>query len=207
MTIYTKEQLQALPKIFRLNLINSITGIKPANLIGTKSPRGLTNLAIFSSVVHLGSHPALLGLFVRPGDEVPRHSFENLKATGHYTINHVHADFIARAHQTSAKYPVEVSEFSACGFTEEYLPDFPVPFVQESPLKIGMRLVETLPIRANGTTLVIGEVQLLQLDQSILSTEGYLDLEASGAAGISGLNSYYRLQKIASFPYARPEEK
>ena len=32
-------------KINRLNLINSITGIKPANLIGTISKDGHTNLA------------------------------------------------------------------------------------------------------------------------------------------------------------------
>lgn len=205
--IYTKEQLLALPKIYRLNLVNSITGIKPANLIGTRSPDGRSNLAVFSSVVHLGSSPALLGLIVRPGDEVPRHSFENLQATGTYTINHVHHTHIAEAHQTSAKYPREVSEFGACGFTEYALPGFPAPFVQESPLKIGMRFLEALPIRANGTTLVIGEVQLIELDEHIIDEEGYLDLERNGTAGISGLNSYYRLQKIASFPYARPEEK
>ena len=46
---YSEESLKTLNKIYRLNLINSITGYKPANLIGTKSKNGVTNLAIFSS--------------------------------------------------------------------------------------------------------------------------------------------------------------
>ena len=41
-------------KIKRLNIVNSITGIKPGNLIATMSKENETNLAIFSSVVHLG---------------------------------------------------------------------------------------------------------------------------------------------------------
>ncbi len=202
-----KIDLEALPKIYRLNLVNSITGIKPANLVGTRSENGSSNLAIFSSVVHLGSNPALLGFFVRPGDEVPRHSFENIQASGYYTINQVQEDQVARAHQTSAKYARSVSEFEACGFTEQWLDDFPAPFVAESRLKIGMKLLEILPIKANGTTLVIGEVQLLEVADAVVSEEGYLDLQAVRAAGISGLNTYYKLEKIATFPYARPEEK
>ena len=33
--IYTHEQIQELDRLSRLKIINSITGIKPANLIGT----------------------------------------------------------------------------------------------------------------------------------------------------------------------------
>ena len=49
----TKEQIQQTSRIKRLNIINSITGVKPANLIGSISDNGHSNLAIFSSVVHL----------------------------------------------------------------------------------------------------------------------------------------------------------
>ena len=63
---YTKEDIAALDRISRLKIINSVTGVKPANLIGTINKRGITNLAVFSSVVHLGSNPALLGLISRP---------------------------------------------------------------------------------------------------------------------------------------------
>ena len=65
-------------KIYRLNLINSITGYKSAQLIGTQNNAGATNLAVFSSVIHLGSNPPLIGFILRP-TTVPRHTFANLK--------------------------------------------------------------------------------------------------------------------------------
>lgn len=80
---FTKEDVLNLPKINRLNLINSCTGYKSANLIGTKSKDGKSNVAIFSSVTHLGSEPALLGFILRPAT-VPRNSYSNMKETGFF---------------------------------------------------------------------------------------------------------------------------
>ena len=57
----TLEDIRQLEKRHRANLINSITGVKSANLIGTRNKEGNTNLSIVSSVVHLGSNPALIG--------------------------------------------------------------------------------------------------------------------------------------------------
>ena len=54
----TKTEIASLKKVPRLNIINSITGIKPGNVVGTKSKDGISNLAIISSVVHLSSKPA-----------------------------------------------------------------------------------------------------------------------------------------------------
>jgi len=90
----TQEQIQQTPRIKRLNLINSITGVKPANLIGTVSDDGHTNLAVFSSIVHLGSNPALLGFVLRPQHEVRRDTYDNILQNKCYTINHIHTDFI-----------------------------------------------------------------------------------------------------------------
>jgi flavin reductase (DIM6/NTAB) family NADH-FMN oxidoreductase RutF len=204
MLYFDKATLQSLEKIKRLNIVNSITGIKPANLVGTISPDNKTNLAIFSSVIHLGSNPALLGMVVRPAGEVARHTYENIKATGRYTINHVHHRFIQQAHYTSAKFERDESEFAACGFTEIYLADWPAPYVAESTVRMGMQLVEEISIERNGTVLLIGEVAQLYLPPEALNEQGYLDLATAGSAGISGLNTYYTLQKTGSFSYARP---
>ncbi len=202
----TKEDIKSLDKAKRLNIINSITGIKPANLIGTVSEDNVANVAIFSSVIHLGSNPALLGFIVRPTGEVPRNTYENILANGNYTINHVNESFVKNAHYTSAKFPSEVSEFDRCGLTDEYLHDFKAPFVKESSIKIGMKYCESIPIERNGTILVIGEVEHVILPEEIVNEKGYIDLGEAEVAGISGLNSYYKLDKIASFPYVRLEE-
>ncbi len=203
---FTEADIEKLDRIFRLNLINAVTGIKPANLIGTISSVGEKNLAIFSSVIHLGSNPPLIGFIVRPSDELPRHTCENIRENGFYTINHVHREFIERAHYTSAKFDRAVSEYEACRLTEEYAGDFPAPFVKESRLKLGMQLEQELPIALNGTILMIGSVKLAIVPDEIISDEGYLNLAKVDDVGISGLSSYYALKKIADFPYARVEQ-
>jgi len=204
--ILQRSDIENMPRIERLNLINSITGIKPANLVGTVSEEGSTNLAIFSSVIHLGSHPPLLAFIVRPAGEVNRHTYENIKATGVYTINHVHRLSTTRAHYTSAKFPADISEFDACGFTPQYVDGFPAPFVKESFLKIGLRFREEIFISLNKTTMVIGEVEYIMLPDAAIDKEGHLDLEVLEDVGISGLNTYYSLKKVAQYPYARPDD-
>ncbi|KAA9338149.1 flavin reductase family protein [Hymenobacter busanensis] len=194
--------IQAFDKLFRLNLVNSLPGYKPANLIGTAAPDGATNLAIFSSVVHLGSDPPLLGMVTRP-TSVPRHTYENIRATGSYTINHVTDGQVAAAHYTSANFPREESEFAQCGFTPEYRHGFPAPYVAESRISIGLRLVAEVPIELNGTVLLIGQVEHVYLDDAALQPDGTLDLAAVQSVAISGLDGYHRVSPLAAFAYAR----
>ncbi len=203
---WTKEAIKALDFKFRLNLINSITGIKPANLIGTISDSGITNLAIFSSVIHLGSDPALLGFIVRPTGEVPRHTYQNIIANGLYTINHIHESFIKRAHYTSAKFESEQSEFDMCKLTEEYLAGWKAPFVKESKLKIAMEFMESIPLKRNNTTMIIGQVAHIFIDDIAINEKGRIDLAALNDVGLSGLNRYYSLEEIEEHPYARVNE-
>lgn len=199
----SKADIENTPRVKRLNIINSVSGIKPGNLIGTKSSVGLPNLAIISSVVHLGSNPALLGYILRPADEVRRHTYENILETGFFTINHIHQSFIKEAHYTSAKFEAEESEFEKCGLTEEYQYDFQAPFVGESQLKMGLKHVESVEIKSNGTLMVVGEIQHLVIPDDSIDDRGYLDLGKANDVGISGLNSYYEMKKIGEFPYAR----
>ncbi len=206
MKYFSKTDIRDLGKINRLNLINSVTGIKPANLLGTKSKDGQENLAIISSVVHVGSNPALVGFMIRPTGEVPRHTYKNIKETGVFTINHVPYSMAEQAHYTSAKFEREQSEFEACCFTPQYEHDFHAPFVMESQVKIGLKVVEELPIQSNGCLFLIGEVLHLFVADKALSPEGYINLEEIETAGVGGLNTYYSLQKGDRYPYARVKD-
>ena len=194
---YTKQDIETMNHVTRLKIINSVTGIKPANLIGTTSNLGETNLAVFSSIVHLGSNPALLGFISRPQTAEVGHTYRNIKENQQYTINHIHPEFIKNAHYTSAKFDKGISEFGRCGFTEEYISSFKAPFVQESVFKMGMRFKEVIDIKLNGTMLVIGEVEHLIIPETAFVDDD-IDLEQTNGVGISGLNSYYELKKIAS---------
>ena len=198
----TAADIRAFERIYRLNLVNGLPGFKPANLVGTAAPDGATNLAIFSSVLHLGSAPPLLGMVTRP-TTVPRHTYQNIKSSGCYTLNHVPVVMAANAHYTSADFSPDVSEFSVCGFTPEYRDGFPAPYVAESPLSIGLRLLEEHHI-SNGTVLLVGTVEHVYLQEEGLRADGTLDLAALGDACISGLDGYHAVAPPVRFGYARP---
>ena len=128
MTI-TKENILELEKQYRANFVNSISGFKSASLIGTISNKGNTNLAIFNSVIHIGANPPALAFLMRPVS-VERHTYENIKETGFFTINHINKEIYKRAHQTSARYEKEISEFDESELTPEYSEKFKAPYVK-----------------------------------------------------------------------------
>ena len=197
------EDIKKLEKTKRLKLINSITGVKPANLIGTKNKGGISNLAIFSSVVHLGSKPPLLAFVTRTSKDVNRNTLNNILETKYYTINQIQKEFVKNAHYTSAKFNENISEFEMCKIEEENIDDFFAPFVKKSNLKIGMKLKEMIPIKSNDSTLVVGQVMKIIIDKSFLKNDFMFDLEKSGSIAIGGLNEYFTIKNLDHFPYVR----
>lgn len=189
-------------RIYRLNMVNSISGYKPANLIGTRSESGRENVAIFSSVVHLGSDPALLGFIMRP-TTVERHTYDNVIKTKSYTINHVPDHLTDMAHYSSAKFDDDTAEFDVCSLIPEYIDGLWAPFVADAPVRMGMRFIQEIPIEINGTIMIIGSVEHLHIREHIIEPDGALNLESAGSASVSGLNTYYSSRRIAKYPYAR----
>ncbi|MBD0404048.1 flavin reductase family protein [Flammeovirga sp. EKP202] len=201
-----KQEIDTLEFKFKINLINSITGIKPGNLIGTVDKEGNENLAIFSSVFHLGSNPPLIAFVTRPSQEVPRHTLQNILETSSYTVNHVVTDKIVNAHLTSAKFDKGISEFDACNLTPEYHPEINAPFVKESKIQIGMTLEDIMDVKANKTKIVIGRVNFLHIkEEKIVDDQGNINLSEAQSAGISGLRSYYSFQNLATLPIAHTD--
>lgn len=198
----TKHDIGRMEKVYRLNLVNSLSGVKSVNLIGTISAGNITNLAVVSSVVHLSSSPAILGFMQRPLT-VPRHTYKNIHETGEFSINMVSRNFTGKAHYTSAKFDDSQSEFEECGFTPQYFDESKAPCVAESPLKILLKYEEEYSIQASGTILMVGSVQAVYLPQNAVDDTGMIDMELLQAAGLSGLNTYYDLTKTAVYPYAR----
>ena len=200
---FSKQDILNTPRIIRLNLINSITGIKPGNLIGTISKDGHSNLAIFSSVIHLGSNPALIGFITRPNKKVRRDTLNNILETNYFTINHIHQDFIEQSHKTSGKYNKDESEFNMCNLTEDYLFDFLAPFVKESKIKMGLKLQSIIDIPDNQTKLITGSIEHIYIEDIALEDNGDINLQIINDVGIGGLNNYYKLEKVAHYPYFR----
>ena len=205
MHYFSKAEIAELNNRYRNNLINSISGYKSANLIGTISKTGITNLAVFNSIVHLGSNPALLGFILRP-TTVPRHSFSNMKENGVFTINHIAKNQIEAAHHSSAKYPEEISEFDQTELNPVYKNDFAAPFVEDAPVQIACRYVNDYLIEENDTRLVVGAIEGVYIDDKMILDDGWVQLDLGEVVTINGLDGYALPQLIERFPYARPKE-
>jgi flavin reductase (DIM6/NTAB) family NADH-FMN oxidoreductase RutF len=200
---FSNIDIQRLEKGFRTNFVNSLSGFKSANLIGTISNTQKTNLAVFSSVIHVGANPPAMAILVRTAT-VERNTYSNIKENGFFTINHIHKDFFRMAHQTSARYSKEISEFDECGFTPEFTDTLPAPYVKEATIKIGLKMVEEHVIQFNQTVFIVGEVLEVLLDDSLIQKDGYIDIEKANTVAITGLDSYHTTQRITRLSYAKP---
>lgn len=200
------DNIREMEKIYRLNLINSCTGYKSANLIATRSKDGNPNVAVFSSVIHIGSDPSLLGFVTRPLS-VARNTYNNIKETSFFTVNHVHEKMIEQAHQTAAKYAEDISEFHQTGLKEEYLDDFFAPYVEQSEVKLGCKYVNEYEIRENNTLLIIASIEHIYFDEGIQMPDGWLRLDDAGTVAINGLDGYSLPSLLDRFHYARPNQE
>lgn len=203
--MYNLSQIEHLEPRFRTNLINSLGGFKSCALIGTKSKYGNENLAIFSSLFHLGAHPALCGIIIRPNEE-KENTLGNITNTKYYTINHISPSFYKQAHQCSAKYKEGQSEFKFVGLTPEYVESIPAPFVKESAIKFGCEMVQKIDIQLNNTYLIIGKIVKVIVPDSFVGEDGFINLEQAGTITCSGLDSYHTTNKLARLSYAKVDK-
>lgn len=201
------ETLASYERFYRGNLINSVTGYKSANLLGTKSEDGVDNVAIFSSVTHLGSDPALFSFVQRPLGYGVGHTYYNLKETGHITLNHLNMNLVDRGHQSSAKYDPGISEFDNLGIPALHRDGFYAPFVKEANIQVAATYENEYLLKENNCILVICRITDIFLKDGILKEDGWLHLEEAGTATINGLDGYATGQTHKRLSYAQVDKE
>lgn len=198
---FNTDHVSQMDSRYRVNLFQSLTGPKPAHLIGTTNGAGIHNLAVFSSIMHLGSNPPFFGFISRP-ETVRRDTLTNIRTTLDFTINIITEEILESAHLTSGKYPAESCEFEATGLTPQLADDFDAPAVTESPVKLFLTLEQIIPLEMNGTLLVIGKVGKSIVDDSLLGENGFVDIAGDGKGmSVSGSGSYFSSSLYKELPY------
>lgn len=204
MKFFAYNDIHDLEKIYKINLINSCSGFKSANLLGTVSENGITNVAVFSSVTHLGSNPPTLGFILRP-TTVPRNTYKNILDTGIFTINHIWEDIIEDAHHTSAKYTEEISEFDMTNLEPEFKGNFKAPFVKNAPVQMSMKFMEEIYISSNDVILIVAQIQELFVHDELLQEDGLINLSKGKVVAINGLDTYTLPKFKTQLSYQRPK--
>jgi flavin reductase (DIM6/NTAB) family NADH-FMN oxidoreductase RutF len=200
--IYNLNDIADFETRFRANFINSLGGFKSVVLIGSKSTIGNENLAVFSSLFHLGANPALCGIVVRP-NEIKQNTLGNILNTKQYTVNHIMPSILKKAHQCSAKYDEGISEFREVGLQAEYVDEIKAPFVRESKLKFACEFVQKIDIELNSTFIIIGKIVKVIVPGEMVLPDGFVDIEKLETITCCGLDSYHTTTKIARLSYAK----
>ena len=203
---FNSKGIENFEKQYRVHLINSLGGFKSVSLVGTKDAVGNENLAIFSSLFHIGANPPLVGLIFRPSPP-ERDTMRNILDTGFYTINHINESIYKQAHQTSARYDKDISEFNVTNLKSEYKNNFFAPFVSESNVQLAIEFKEKVDITINNTIMIIGEIVEIYIPENCLNNDGFLDLEKANTITCSGLDSYHKTIQLDRLSYAKPNKE
>ncbi len=199
---FSFDDIMYLEKSFRAAFVNSLLGFKSVALVGSVNRSEQSNLAVISSFFHIGASPPYIGFISRPDSE-ERHTLSNILETGFYTVNHINENFYEQAHHTSARYPLEVSEFGVTSLTEDYKNGFKAPFVKESTIQLGVQFKERINLSINNTVLIIGQIMQVYFPSNCLCEDGFLDIEKAQSITCSGLDSYHKTKRLARLSYAK----
>lgn len=203
--LLTTDDILGMEQRYRTTFVNSLSGFHPVVLVGSRSAAGKSHLATFNSLVHIGANPPLFGLISRP-DTVKKHTLENIRSTGVYSINFLSTEHIAAIHRAAARFDEDADKFRKTGLTECTLPGSNLPYVGEAAIKIGMRCENIIPIPANGTWLIVGSIEAVEIRSEIIASDGFVRLHEEKIAACAGLDAYFSTTLLNRFAYPKAGE-
>jgi len=172
---------------------------RPIAWTGTRSAAGAENLAPFSYFMGVSSRPPALAISVSRGPKgVLKDSARNILETGVFTVSIVSASLAVSMNATSAAFPPEVSEFTACGLTPVMGVKVAAPRPAEAKVGMECRLWHALDLES--THLFVGEVLLFHVDPSVIGADGLVDTAALDPLARLGGPQYATLGGIFSLP-------
>ena len=149
---------------------------RPVCFASTIDQKGNVNLSPFSFFNLFSSNPPIVVFSParRVRDNTTKHTLQNVLEIPEVVINIVDYDMVQQVSLASCEFPKGVNEFVKAGFTQEAATIVRPPMVKESKVKIECKVVEVKPLGTEGGAgnLVICEVLLMHVNESILNIEG-----------------------------------
>jgi len=176
MKLFSLEEFGQMQEEFRVNFINSLSGFESSNLIGTFDGEGNPNLGVTSACFHLGADPALIGLAISPIHVEPQ-TIKNLIEQDFFTINHVDKSQYKNKEKEHLYFTHDFSDVNPNAFTEFYTGTSPAPYAAEALIKIGLKKKEVIPITETKSYILVGLIQEVLLDETLLGTDGRINAE------------------------------
>ena len=188
-----------------------LTGVvvpRPIAFVSTISDTGMLNIAPYSFFNAISYDPPLL-IFssskYTSGGKL-KDSLANIEQNKEFVVNIVVEDIVESMNMTAAEYPQDVSEFDIAGLTPIASHLIKPPRLKESPVNMECKLerIITLGDDSNPHGLVIGELLLLHVDDTVISS-GDINHQNLKPVGRLAGNSY--CTTLDTFELTRPSLK
>jgi flavin reductase (DIM6/NTAB) family NADH-FMN oxidoreductase RutF len=206
--IFNLSELKPVDKQYYLQ---HVVAPRPICFASTIDREGNVNLSPFSFFNIFSSNPPVV-IFSparRVRDNTTKHSLQNVLEVPEVVINIVTYDMVQQASLSSCEYPKGTDEFIKSGFTKEPATLVKPPMVKESKAKLECRVLEVKSLGEEGGAgqLVICEVLVLHLDDSLLTTDNKFDQEKMELVARLGGDWYCRVGPGNLFQVPKPNVK
>ncbi len=161
-------------------ILSSAVVPRPIAWVSTTNADGVDNLAPYSFFTVASIEPPVVLFAPVDAPDGLKDTPRNVRETGEFVVNLVTADLTEAMNETSATLSAEASEFDHAGL--ERAPSVVVSPPRVAAAKVALECVLYDLQDVGGSTLVLGEVRYVHLDESV-TTDGKLDVQKVDAVG------------------------
>ena len=165
-------------------------------------------MAPFSFYNAFGANPPIIGfspaLSGRTG--LPKDTLLNIRETEEFSVSVVTTDIVDQVSLSSCEFDRNVDEFVKSGLTKKKLDIINSPGVAESPFIMECKLLKIIELgnKPASGNLILGEVLMFHVKQSVLDDKGRIDLKKIDQVGRSG-GPWYTEVKNSLFKIDKPK--
>lgn len=181
---------------------------RPIALVSTIDKEGNVNLSPFSFFNVFSSNPPILVFSPsrRVRDTTTKHTLENIQEVRECVINTVSYDIVHQASLSSTEYEKGVNEFTKAGFTEVASLKVQPPRVKESKVSFECKVKDLITLGDGGGagTLVVCEVLMIHVNETVLNEQGLIDTRKIDLVGRMGESWYTHSNGDSLFEIPKP---
>ncbi len=190
------------------NYLQHAIAPRPICFASTIDKEGNINLSPFSFFNLFSTIPPIV-IFSparRLRDNTTKHSLQNVLEVLEVVINIVDYDMVQQTSLASCEYAKGINEFEKAGFTMQPATIVKPPMVKESKIKLECKIIEVKPLGTEGGAgnLVIAEVLVMHIDESILDGDGKIDQSKMHHVARLGGDWYCKVDETNLFKVAKP---
>jgi flavin reductase (DIM6/NTAB) family NADH-FMN oxidoreductase RutF len=178
------------------SLMGSCIVPRPIAWVSTQDKAGVNNIAPFSFFNGVSSNPPAISLAIaynRGREDGRKDTLQNILDQGEFVVNVVTQATGLAMVATAVDYPADVDEFAVAKLTPVPSKTVRPPRIAESPACFECTYYESIQV-GNGpgsSTLVIGIIQHIYVDDAMLNEAGEIDLARMHIIGrVAGQKGY-----------------